>query len=312
VTGNLLQTTALIASLVITPASVLAGQAERNPANPPNVVRKAGNALQAAAINRVEATYTSAALMARASGAVFVEVTVDEGGAVVSARALSGHALLKESAVEAARGWTFKPTTWAGKPAKVVGTLRFDFRLPDYILRDPVRTIRRLKQRIALYPKDPGLQYQLGRAYEENDEDMDALRAYERAVELKPDYGDAQAALGAVNLNLSRFDAALVAYNRAVLLRLTPESKAAAYKDIGLIHFIRDEFREAVEPFKQSIALAPEASVYLKLGLTYLKLGDPISALDQYRLLKQVNSILAQQLLKEIEDAQQRAKRQTH
>jgi TonB family protein len=309
---NLLETIALISWVVIIPASVLAGQADRNPTNPPNIVRKAGNALQTAAINRVEPTYTTAALMARASGAVFVEVTVDEGGAVVSARALSGHALLKESAVEAARSWTFNPATWQGKPVKVVGTLRFDFRLPDYILRDPVRTIRRLKQRIALFPKDPGLQYQLGRAYEENNEYMDALRAYERALELKPDYGDAQAALGAVNLNLNRYNEALVAYKRAVLLRLTPESKAAGYKAIGLIHFIRDEFREAVEPFKQSIALAPEASVYLKLGLTYLKLGDPKSAMDQYQLLKQVNSILAQRLLKEIEDAQQRAKRQTH
>jgi hypothetical protein len=39
-------------------------------------------------------------------------------------------------------------------------------------------------------------------------------------------------------------------------------------------------------------------------GLTYLKLGDKTSAMEQYRLLKEWNSILAERLLKQINEAQ--------
>jgi len=71
---------------------------------------------------------------------------------------------------------------------------------------------------------------------------------------------------------------------------------------MAMIHLRRDEFQEAVEPFKRAIALAPEGSMFLNLGLTYLKLGDKSSAIEQCRLLKQWNSILAAQLLKQINE----------
>ena len=267
----------------------------------PRIVRKPNNALQASAINRVEALYPPSAVTARIFGTVLVEVSIDESGNVSSARALSGHPLLKDAAVDAARGWTFKPTIVQGNPVKVVGTLTFNFNLPDYIVRD--RTIERLKRQIAINPENPKLYFQIGRAYEENQQDADALKAYSRAVVLDPEYGEAQVALGSLNMKLNHYDEALIANKQAVLLNLTPEVKAAAYRAIALIYFRRDQFQEAVEPFKQAIALAPQGSLYLNLGLTYLKLGDKTSALEQHRLLKERNSILAEQLLDRINEA---------
>ena len=267
------------------------------------IVRQSTNALLASALNRVEAVYPPLALTARVSGAVFVEVTIDEGGNVTSAHALAGHALLKDAAVEAARSWTFKPTIVQGKPVKVAGSLKFTFSLPDYILRDPVRIIGRLKRQIARSPLNPTLYYQLGRAYEDDRQYEDALKAYARAVALKPNYGEARVAIGSLNMKLNQCDEALDAYNQAVLLDLTPEIKAGAYRAMALIYFRRDQFQEAVEPFKQAIALAPQGSMHLNLGLTYLKLGDKPSAMEQYRLLKERDSILAEQLLKQINDA---------
>jgi tetratricopeptide (TPR) repeat protein len=88
-----------------------------------------------------------------------------------------------------------------------------------------------------------------------------------------------------------------------VALDLAPELKAVAYRAMALIYFRRDQFQEAVDPFKQAIALAPQGSLYLNLGLTYLKLGDKASALEQHRMLKDRNSILAEQLLKRINEA---------
>ena len=52
--------------------------------------------------------YPSAARAVRASGAVNVEVEVDENGYVTSAKAVSGHPLLRQAAEQAAREAKFK------------------------------------------------------------------------------------------------------------------------------------------------------------------------------------------------------------
>jgi TonB family protein len=95
----------------------------------PVIVRKSGGMLAATAIRRAEPPYPRLAQAAGVSGAVVVEVLLDEEGDILSARALSGHPLLKDAAVAAARGWKFTPTTFEGKLVKVVGTITFNFSL---------------------------------------------------------------------------------------------------------------------------------------------------------------------------------------
>jgi TonB family protein len=63
----------------------------------------------------------------RARSVVAVEVLIDEGGAVRSAKAVSGHPFLRAEAVRAAKGWTFRPAEFKGKPAKAAGVLRLLF-----------------------------------------------------------------------------------------------------------------------------------------------------------------------------------------
>jgi TonB family protein len=93
------------------------------------VIRKSGGVLAGSATRRVEPAYPPLAKAARVSGAVVVEVTVDESGNVINARPLSGHPLLKDSAVAAARGWQFTPTKLSGQPVRVVGTITFNYNL---------------------------------------------------------------------------------------------------------------------------------------------------------------------------------------
>ncbi len=95
----------------------------------PSVVRKSGGVLAGEAVRRVDPSYPPLAKAAHVEGTVIVEVTIDEQGNVTSARALSGHPLLKDAAVSAARGWRYKPTFLGGVPVKVVGTLTFNFNL---------------------------------------------------------------------------------------------------------------------------------------------------------------------------------------
>lgn len=79
------------------------------------------------ATNLVKPSYPAAARVVKASGAVNVQVTIDEQGNVVSASAISGHPLLRSAAEKAARESKFKPTYLAGEPVKVTGIIVYNF-----------------------------------------------------------------------------------------------------------------------------------------------------------------------------------------
>ena len=79
-----------------------------------------GGALNDKALSLPNPVYPAIARAAKASGTVTVEIVVDEQGNVAGARAVSGHPLLQEAAVKAARQAKFRPTLLQGPRA--VGT----------------------------------------------------------------------------------------------------------------------------------------------------------------------------------------------
>lgn len=89
-----------------------------------------GGVLNGKAISRPQPAYPAIARAARASGTVTVQVTIDESGRVVSARAVSGHPLLQQPAVQAAYGARFSPTLLSGQPVKVTGVITYNFVAP--------------------------------------------------------------------------------------------------------------------------------------------------------------------------------------
>lgn len=88
-----------------------------------------GGVLQGNAIKKAHPAYPPIAKAAKASGVVQVQITVSEEGKVIDATAISGHPLLRDATLEAARQWVFKPTELAGTPVKVQGILTFNFTL---------------------------------------------------------------------------------------------------------------------------------------------------------------------------------------
>jgi protein TonB len=96
---------------------------------PPKKINVSGGVLQGSALKKVQPPYPPIAKAARASGAVQVQVTISEEGRVIAADVVSGHPLLRDAAVQAARQWVFKPTELSGVPVKVQGVLTFNFTL---------------------------------------------------------------------------------------------------------------------------------------------------------------------------------------
>lgn len=86
-----------------------------------------GGVLNGKAISLPKPAYPQIARAAQASGPVVVQITIDEEGKVISATAISGHPLLKASAVQAAYGARFTPTLLEGMPVKVTGTINYNF-----------------------------------------------------------------------------------------------------------------------------------------------------------------------------------------
>jgi periplasmic protein TonB len=95
----------------------------------PAIHKVSGGVLPGLAIKKVTPPYPAIARTARASGAVTVLVLISEEGRVISAEVQSGHPLLKEAALQAAKQWIFKPTELTGVPVKVQGILTFNFAL---------------------------------------------------------------------------------------------------------------------------------------------------------------------------------------
>src|SRR4029453_14093680 len=93
----------------------------------PKKLTVSGGVLQGKATRKVQPAYPPIAKSARAQGAVQIQVTISESGEVMNAQAISGHPMLREAALQAAKQWRFKPTEISGVPVKTQGLLTFNF-----------------------------------------------------------------------------------------------------------------------------------------------------------------------------------------
>lgn len=90
-----------------------------------------GGVLNDKAVTLVKPDYPPAAKAVNASGTVGVQITIDDKGNVVSARAVFGHPLLKSVSEDAAKASKFSPTTLNGTAVKVTGILVYNFAAGD-------------------------------------------------------------------------------------------------------------------------------------------------------------------------------------
>ncbi len=93
------------------------------------VVRLTSVLTQGRALRKVQPPYPAIARQARVQGAVQVQIAISETGEVSNATLLSGHPLLRDAALQAARQWLFIPTELNGRPVRAIGVITFNFTL---------------------------------------------------------------------------------------------------------------------------------------------------------------------------------------
>jgi len=295
----------------------------------PKIIRKSGGVFQGSAIKRVEPVYPRVALAEGISGQVVVEATADEGGTVISARALSGDPVLKEAALAAARGWTFVPTQLNGVPVKVIGTITFNFNFENfdsiekeiehykknakenpklfaahYMLgrayikaKRNQEAINALKQAIDLNPNLAEAHYQLGFAYLEHGRSEEAIAPLKRAIELKPHHALAHHNLGEGYSRLGREEDAIVEFKEAI--RHDPDNTESHFL-LGHAYFKTGQYKEALKELEHVPTKEQYSNALVWTGLSYFKLGDKEAAMREYKVLLMINKSAAEHLLKEI------------
>ncbi len=282
-----------------------------------NEVRKAGDTLEREAISKPQAQYPPIAKATRASGQVKVEITIDEVGKVISAKILSGHPLLREAALTAARKWEFKPTTLSGKPVKVRGVLTFNFALQDSAdspaskrepKSDPAEelceqadelgkegqydeAIVKYQAALRIKPDYAWAYYNLGMAYFSIKRSEEAVKSCEQALkirtkELKRDgeqdmiYENATICLGIAKWYLGRYDEAISHFRKVAELE---KHMADVRVFLGSVLIDKGDYEAAIIALKESVAIKPSSSALFSLGDTYLKLNRFKEAIDVYK-----------------------------
>lgn len=85
--------------------------------------------IQSKAVRKIQPPYPIIAKNVKASGPVQIQIMISEDGTVDEATVLSGHPLLRDAALQAARQWVFSPTLLNNKPVRIVGVITFNFTL---------------------------------------------------------------------------------------------------------------------------------------------------------------------------------------
>jgi serine protease Do len=137
--------------------------------------------------------------------------------------------------------------------------------------------------------------YSTGRVFAWIEDYEKALSYFKKAVAKKPQYEEAYLCIGYCNIKLGHYTEAIEATEKAI--RIKPDY-AKAHMALGLIYgWELRRYNEAIEALKQAIRIEPEfAAAHCTLGIIYLLQGDRGSALEEYKILKDLDRDLANKL----------------
>jgi TonB family protein len=103
---------------------------------PPDAVRVLGGritiseeTMKGLCVRQISPHYPENAKASRIEGTVLMEITVGKDGHVIDAQVVSGPDGLRKAAVDAVRGWEFRPFLFLGEPAEVESKMRIIFTL---------------------------------------------------------------------------------------------------------------------------------------------------------------------------------------
>jgi protein TonB len=95
----------------------------------PQRIRVGGNVQAANLITQIKPVYPPLAKQARIQGTVELSAIIGKDGRVQDLKVVRGHPLLVHSAMDAVKGWIYRPTMLNGEPVEVSTTIDVNFTL---------------------------------------------------------------------------------------------------------------------------------------------------------------------------------------
>ena len=137
----------------------------------------------------------------------------------------------------------------------------------------------------------------IGACYYKLDNYGKAINAYIQAIRINPNVASTYYNLGLAYNGLGLYKDAIEAFKQAI--RINPEYDV--YGNLGLAYNGLGLYKEGIESFKQAIRINPDhVGSHFCLGISYLLIGDRSSALDEYKILKELDIDLANKLFDSI------------
>jgi Ca-activated chloride channel family protein len=141
--------------------------------------------------------------------------------------------------------------------------------------------------------EDAATNYQEGLALVAAEKFEEAIKAFNRAVKLNPDYAKAYRQLGEAYREIGDAKKEVEAYKQVI--KYQPNS-ARAYEDLGGA-YPYGEYKKAIEAYDEASRLDPKAvGVHFKLGTLHVNHGKLPLAVAEYKILQTLDAGLAQDL----------------
>ncbi len=180
------------------------------------------------------------------------------------------------------------------------------------------KAIKSYKQVIRIVPDFAKAHIFIGLAYSALDMSKEAIKSFKKAISIDPDSKEAHHNLGAVYGVSGKHQEAIESFKQAI--RIDPDdavvhySLGLAYLDLKVMNSAFEEY-EILDKLDTELAsklfymmlnaeaIDPDdADVQYNLGITYLQLNDRDSAIDQYKILKKLDTRLANKLFDKINE----------
>lgn len=158
--------------------------------------------------------------------------------------------------------------------------------------------IDHLNQALRINPKDAKVHQNLGIALTSQGKIEEAIVHLTQALQINPNNADAHYSLASLLSRQGKDPEALGHYTEA--LRMNPRDAQAHY-ELGVILFRQGKNQEAIDHLAEAVRIIPNyGEAHLTLGMIYLGMGKKDLALAEYKILKTINTHLANTLYQNI------------
>jgi arylsulfatase A-like enzyme/Flp pilus assembly protein TadD len=149
-----------------------------------------------------------------------------------------------------------------------------------------------LEKSVLIMDYDPEIFNYLGVAYYRKGRFQEALKNYNRVLELDSNYAPAHNNLGSLHLSVYQrgkderaYQAAMDHFNKA--LEIDPRL-FSALNGRASAHYFKNRVRQAQEDWARAIQVNPDfADPYFNIGISFLRSGDKASALQYFNLCRE-------------------------